>query len=144
MTCSWLSTTFTFVSITYADLLGKEAIVHALWEDTVTEVFWTVSVIVISNILCSFITDAIKLELWLWIMENEWMNYMNSSTDNTFQARNIFKNRNLHSLVRSQMKPMRSVQKKSFQLPSCIKPAQSSPASWPWLQLSGCPGFHFL
>lgn len=50
----------------------------------------------------------------------------------------------LHSLVRSQMKPMRSVQKKSFQLASCINPAQSSPASWPWLQLSGWPGFHLL
>lgn len=36
------------------------------------------------------------------------------------------------------------MQKKSFQLASWISPAQSSPSSWPWLQLSGWPAFHFL
>ena len=39
---------------------------------------------------------------------------------------------------------MRSSQKKSFHNPSWISPAQSSPISCPWPQLSGWPGFHFL
>lgn len=71
--------------------LGK-AIVDALWEDNVTEVFWTVSVIVLSNILCSFTTGAIKLELWLWIMEKrlQWIKWTQAQ-----QADTLFNQNNL-------------------------------------------------
>lgn len=48
------------------------------------------------------------------------------------------------SMAFSQMQLMRSSQKKSFHSPSWMRPAQSSPLSCPWLQLSGWPGFHFL